>query len=83
MQITLKLYATLAEYLPSAAVDNKVPADVPMGTTPHQVLDHFGVPRARVHLLLNNGTYVEPTQRDAPCLQEGDVLAAWPPVAGG
>ena len=83
MRITVKLYASLAEYLPPEAQSNAFMLDTGDATSPHQVLDSCGVPRARAHLLLVNGSYVPPPERDTYVLAEGDVLAAWPPVAGG
>ena len=83
MRLTLKLYATLAEYLPAGARDNQVSLELSGSPSPHEVLDQYKVPHARAHLLLVNGSYVPPAERDGACLQDGDVLAAWPPVAGG
>ena len=36
-----------------------------------------------VHLVLVNGVYVPPAERATRTLEEGDVLAIWPPIAGG
>jgi sulfur carrier protein ThiS len=36
-----------------------------------------------VHLVLINGVYVPPDERATRRLAEGDVLAIWPPIAGG
>jgi molybdopterin converting factor small subunit len=36
-----------------------------------------------VCLVLVNGKYIKPEDRDTTTLLEGDVLAIWPPVAGG
>jgi molybdopterin converting factor small subunit len=36
-----------------------------------------------VHLVLINGHYVAPADRATRALVEGDVLAIWPPIAGG
>lgn len=83
MRITVKLYASLAEHLPAEARDNAFPFEGAGPLTPHAVLDACRVPRARAHLLLVNGNYVAPADRDSLALAEGDVLAAWPPVAGG
>jgi molybdopterin converting factor small subunit len=83
MRIIVKLYASLAEYLPPEAQSNSFPFEIDAAATPHTVLDLCRVPRARAHLLLINGTYVPPAERDTLALAEGDVLAAWPPVAGG
>ncbi len=83
MKLTLKLFATLAEYLPAGARDNQVALDLPGEPSPHAALDVYRVPHARAHLLLVNGSFIAPSERNDPVLKEGDVLAAWPPVAGG
>jgi sulfur carrier protein ThiS len=41
------------------------------------------MPMKLVHLVLVNGVYVPPEQRATRALCEGDVLAIWPPIAGG
>ncbi len=83
MHIQLKLFATLSQYLPSGARRNVADVEVPDGATPHQIMDLFGVPRDQAHLVVLNGTYVLPHQRDGLSLTTGDSLALWPPVAGG
>ena len=84
MQITLKLYATLSDLLPSGAVKNASPISVDEGVTLNQIIDQYKVPRKLAHLVLVNGHFVCDTDRDqSGALVEGDVLAIWPPVAGG
>lgn len=83
MKITLKLFATLGDHLPAGAHENAIQIDVPDDASPHRVIDDFSVPRKMAHLVLVNGIYIEPAQRDDSTLKEGDVLAVWPPVAGG
>ena len=82
MQITFKLFATLAAYLPPTAVRHAVTLEVDDTATPNELIDRFAVPRAEVHLVLVNGVYLAAKDRDKP-LREGDALAIWPPVAGG
>jgi len=41
------------------------------------------LPSALVHLVLVNGRYVAADQRASEVLAQGDVLAIWPPIAGG
>jgi sulfur carrier protein ThiS len=41
------------------------------------------MPEKLVKLVLVNGVYVPPEERATRTLVEGDVLAIWPPVAGG
>jgi molybdopterin synthase sulfur carrier subunit len=83
MKITLKLYAMLADYLPAGAEDHSTQLDVPADITPHQLIDRQKVPRELAHLILRNGVYVTPAERDTAAFQDGDVVAIWPPVAGG
>ena len=83
MKITFKLFASLAQYLPSDAVRNIIEIDIAPDTTVHEIIDRYHVPRPSAHLILINGLYVEPEDRDRPMLHAGDALATWPPVAGG
>ena len=57
----------------------EVPSDAPIS----QVIEPFGLPPKLVHLVLVNGVYVAPADRLSRRLKEGDVLAIWPPIAGG
>ena len=84
MQITLKLFASLGDHLPaSVRPANEMPLAVAEGATIAQVIEPFALPPKLVHLVLVNGKYIEPAQRATHALQEGDVLAIWPPIAGG
>jgi thiamine biosynthesis protein ThiS len=84
MRITLKLYASLTPYLPPEAREgNQVALDVPLGATLADVVAPYNLPPKLVHLVLVNGTFVPPAERATRALREGDVLAIWPPVAGG
>ncbi|MDH3414256.1 MAG: MoaD/ThiS family protein [Gammaproteobacteria bacterium] len=83
MRIKLKLFATLGDHLPAGAQENAIQIEVPDDATPNQVIDRFKVPRKMAHLVLVNGIFVDPAHRDEGRLKDGDVLAVWPPVAGG
>lgn len=52
-------------------------------TSIQDVLVRYEIPKDAVHLVLLNGIYIEPEARETPIFSEGDVLALWPPVAGG
>jgi len=82
MNLTFKLYASLSEYLPPGSDDRQVKVDVAADTTPVMLLERYGVPLTEVHLVLVNGVFVPPSERNNP-LTEGDQLAVWPAVAGG
>jgi sulfur carrier protein ThiS len=84
MQITFKLYASLGDYLPpDRRRGNELALDIPEGATIDQVVAPFNLPPRLVHLVLVNGHFVPPPARAGHALREGDVLAIWPPIAGG
>ncbi len=83
MRVQLELYASLMKHLPAGAERHKVRVEVPKTTTAHGLLDRFGVPREQAHLVMRNGVFVQPAERDTARLADGDVIAVWPPVAGG
>lgn len=84
MQITFKLYASLTDYLPpDRRRDNRMPLDVAADAPITKIIEPFGLPPKLVHLVLVNGVFVPPEERATRTLVEGDVLAIWPPIAGG
>ncbi|MDP3514990.1 MAG: MoaD/ThiS family protein [Sulfuritalea sp.] len=84
MRITFKLFATLQDYLPpEGKKTNALTLELQEGTTVAQVVERFSLPQKLVHLVLIDGNFVPPAERDGRALQEGETLAIWPPVAGG
>jgi sulfur carrier protein ThiS len=83
MHITFKLFATLTDYLPAERKYNAVGLDVAPGTTVADMIERYQLPSKLVHLVLVNGVYIAPENRASRALHEDDVLAIWPPVAGG
>ena len=84
MKLTLKLYASLTDYLPAAArIGNRIELEVAAHATIAQIIEPYGMPIKLVHLVLVNGVYIAPEARATRTLVEGDVLAIWPPIAGG
>ncbi|MCG8354713.1 MAG: MoaD/ThiS family protein [Kiloniellales bacterium] len=80
---TIKLYASLGDYLPSGAVQNAIRLALPGDATIGSALDSLNVPREHCHLVLLNGAFVPPGAREAQAVRDGDTIAVWPPVAGG
>ena len=83
MKITFKLYATLSDFLPPGQRHNAIEIEIDPAATIADLVERFRLPPGLVHLVLVNGVYVAPDQRMERTLAPGDVLAIWPPVAGG
>ena len=83
MKLTVKLYAGLKQFLPDDAQDNAMMIEIDNDATINSVLERFSVPAERAHLVLLNGVYINPEERDARNINDGDTLSIWPPVFGG
>jgi molybdopterin converting factor small subunit len=83
MRVTVKLYATLSDYLPAGSKNNRVEVDVASHASVTAVLQPFSLPEKLTHLVLLNGTFIPPEVRSSTALSAGDTLAVWPPIAGG
>jgi molybdopterin synthase sulfur carrier subunit len=84
MKASLKLFATLSKYLPPEARKTScLELELAPGTTLHELLAQCGIPPEHCALLLINGVFVPPPERDSRVLSEGDIVAIWPPVGGG
>jgi thiamine biosynthesis protein ThiS len=78
MKATLKLFATLgARQAPVAELE------LAPGTTVGALIGQRGLPRQLCTMVLVNGVFVPTAELDSRILEEGDVLAIWPPVGGG
>jgi sulfur-carrier protein len=79
LRIEVRLFATLAEFLPRGSERGLVVLDVPDGTTVGAIAKSLGIPANLPSIVLVNG-------RDAELgdsLDPGDVLTMFPPLAGG
>ena len=83
MRITVKLYATLGDYLPAGSKNNRVDVETAEKASVSTVLAPFALQPRLTHLVLVNGVFIPPEERAASLLKEGDTLAVWPPIAGG
>jgi molybdopterin converting factor small subunit len=75
IQIILKLFATLAPYLPENADQFQIEA----GTTVQELIRSLQLPSDAVKLIFVNGRKQEATY----VLEPGDRLGLFPPVGGG
>jgi molybdopterin converting factor small subunit len=79
MNVQLKLFATLRQYLPPDSQGGACDVQIPAGASAHDLLSQFGVPIDEHLIVLVHGRHAD---LDQP-LKEGDTVAAFPAMAGG
>jgi len=78
--VQLKLFASYRRHLPPDSEGGVCSLDVPAGTQVIDLLIRFGVPTSDgASVILVNGRSVKPER----VLEEEDVIAAFPAMAGG
>lgn len=82
MNITLKLFSGLTEYLPPGAEGNALEVCAADSMTPHMLIAQYRLPRAEAKVVMVNGEFLPPEKRDLP-LRDGDVVSIWPSIQGG
>ena len=79
MRVEVRLFATLARYLPEDNEAGATRLEVAEGSTVGDVARSLGIPAELSHIVLVN-------DRDVPdhqALAAGDVVTLFPPLAGG
>ncbi len=79
MEIEVKLFATLRDYLPKGSSRFSCRMEVDNLTRVQDILARLKIPEDMPKIILVNGIHGKKEQ----VLKEGDVLSVFPPVAGG
>jgi molybdopterin converting factor small subunit len=79
MKVRLKLFATFRRYLPPGTQGSACDLEIPEVAQVSDLLSQFGVPEKESLMILVNGRDAGPDR----VLQDGDVVAVFPAVAGG
>lgn len=79
MKIEVRLFATLAQYLPDEGDGRSVTLEVADGSTVADVVRLLQIPDDMPFISMLNG---RDAARDQP-LADGDALSLFPPLAGG
>lgn len=81
--LRVELYASLMQYLPPGSSRHGTTLTVAADSSAHAIIDRLGIPRELAHIVLRNGSFVTPAERDQAIFADDDLFAMWPPVAGG
>ena len=79
MNVELKLYASLAQYLPGGASEKMALVEAGEGTTVRELLSKMKIPPNAIKIMFLNGVHA----KGGEVLKDGDRLGVFPPVAGG
>ncbi len=79
MDVEVKLFATLRDYLPKGSSRFSCRLEIDGRTTVQDILTRLKIPEEIPKIILVNGIHGKKEQ----VLKEGDVVSIFPPVAGG
>ncbi len=79
MEIEVKLFATLRDFLPPGSSRFSCKMEIDGKTRVEDILSKLKIPEEMPKIILVNGIHGKKDQ----LLKEGDVLSVFPPVAGG
>jgi molybdopterin converting factor small subunit len=79
MEIEVKLFATLRDYLPKGSGQFSCKVEIDSTDTVKHVLERLEIPDEMPKIILVNGVHSNLDR----VLKFGDVLSVFPPVAGG
>lgn len=79
MPLTVKISATLRNYVPDYNPLNGLSLDIEPGTKVGQILQQLSIPSEKVKVIMINGISATVDHE----LNDGDRLGLFPPVGGG
>ncbi|MGD9034547.1 MAG: MoaD/ThiS family protein [Desulfobacteraceae bacterium] len=79
MKIELRLFASLAAFMPEKKAGKPLAMEVSDGTTIRDLLQQLKVPRKDIKVIFLNGVHAS----DEDVLKEGDRVGVFPAVGGG
>jgi molybdopterin converting factor small subunit len=79
MKVKLRLFATYRQFLPTNTKGNSIELEVQVGTRVSDLLSWYGIPTGADSVILVNGI----TSGLNDPINEGDIVSAFPAMAGG
>jgi len=83
MKVNIEFYASLMKYLPPGKSRFRREINVEDSLILNRLIEQYHISAEEAHIVLVNGQFVNPEDRDNRVLQQDDVISIWPPVAGG
>ena len=84
MQVELRLFMDFREYLPADSEGGKTKVSLNEGATILDLLNTVGIPSDKPKILvINEASYGMSQEVNEHLLEDGDVIAVFPPVGGG
>lgn len=81
--ITLKLFASLAKSSPENIAGEIKQIPLLKDDTINSLVNRVNLADKNLHLVILNGVYINKEDRPTRRLNDGDILAMWPPIVGG
>ncbi len=82
MNVSLKLFSSLMEYLPPNSEGNTVKISGIDQITCNQLIQRYKIPADSVRVVMVNGEFQALEARDQN-LEDGDTISIWPAIQGG
>lgn len=79
MKIKVRLFASLARFMPDKSIKKPYTMDIQEGATIGDVFKSLNVPEESVKLIFLNGIHATADR----VLKDGDTLGVFPPLGGG
>ena len=84
MRISLKLFMKFKEYTPECGQNGKATIEIPDGSTFRDLLGILNMPEETDKIIVINGiSHKQGSKVSSIELKDGDIVAIFPPIAGG
>jgi sulfur carrier protein ThiS len=84
MNIEVRTFINFKSYMPPDAKDGKAVLSIKDGATFSDLLNELGIPLEEPRIVVLNGVSQGTTPEvNTRVLQEGDIVAIFPPIGGG
>ena len=83
MQVSVKLFGALLEYLPAGSSYNSCQLTIASNTKLADVLAQLPIPKQKAYLVIINDEKINREDYDSTQISENDEIVLLPPIKGG